>query len=110
MTASYEHLPLADLKPGMVLSDEILDAQGQVLLPKGAILNPATLALLPSHGIEMVAVLSRAAQTPRPERAVIEKRLDKLFRKTDIDEQDDGATTLLRRYITNYRLATEDEE
>ncbi len=110
MTARYEHLALAEVKPGMVLSDEILDAQGQILLPKGAILNPATIALLPSHGIEMVAVMSSAAALPPPpQRAVVLKRLDKLFRKSDIDEHDDGATTLLRRYVTNYRLGEGEE-
>ena len=104
MSAPYEHLALADLTVGMVLSDDILDAQGQVLLPQGARLNAATMALLPAHGIEMVAVLREGTPEPVQDDAAIMARLDHIFRNTDISEADDAATGLLRMYITDYRL------
>lgn len=104
MSAPYEHLALADLAVGMVLSDDILDPQGQVLLPKGATLNGATIALLPSHGVEMVAVLRQGLPEPVQDDAAILARLDRIFRNTDISEADDAATGLLRMYITDYRL------
>ena len=37
MTGNYHQLALADVRPGMVLSDVLLDVQGQVLLPQGAV-------------------------------------------------------------------------
>ena len=46
MSASYQHLALAEVKPGMILSDVLLDKQGQVLLPQGAVLTAATIVLL----------------------------------------------------------------
>lgn len=108
MSAAYQHLALTDVKPGMILSDELLDQQGHVLLPKGAVLNAKTIALLPSHGIDMLAVLcSGGAARAAPEPAVIEQRLAKLFRKNDPDDHADWASVLLRRYISDYRLERE---
>ena len=118
MSAAYQHLALAEVKPGMVLSDELLDRQGQVLLPKGAVLNAQTIALLPGHGIDMLAVLSPDATgsaAPSPDPAVIERRLAHLFRKhaSDdhaIDNIDDWASAILRNYVSHYRLGRGSEE
>ena len=108
MSAAYQHLALTDVKPGMILSDELLDQQGQVLLPKGAVLNAKTIALLPSHGIDMLAVLcSDGATRSTPEPALIERRVARLFRKNDFDDPVDWASGLLRRYILDYRLERE---
>jgi hypothetical protein len=109
MSAAYQHLALTEVKPGMILSDELLDQQGQVLLPKGAVLTANTIALLPSHGIDMLAVLC-GETTPRPDPATVERRLKKLFRKNDPDNHDDWATGILRRYIVDYRLEREIEQ
>ena len=111
MSAAYQHLALAEVRPGMILSDELLDRQGQVLLPAGAVLTAATIALLPGHGIDALAVLRApgdvAQGPPAPHASVIERRLAKLFRKNDIDDNDDWATGILRRYIEDYRLERE---
>ena len=111
MSAAYQHLALTQVKPGMILSDELLDQQGQVLLPKGAVLNAKTIALLPSHGIDMLAVLCTGdGATPAPEPAVIEQRVARLFRKNNPDDQDDWASALLRRYLLDYRLERETKQ
>lgn len=112
MSAAYQHLALTQVKPGMILSDELLDKQGQVLLPKGAMLTAKTIALLPGHGIEMLAVLlPEGAADPEaiPDQSVIERRLAKLFRKhASVDGEVDGwATGILQRYILDYRLERE---
>jgi hypothetical protein len=112
MTAAYQHLAVADVRPGMVLSDEIVDARGQVLLPRGAVLTVATIALLPRHGLDSLAVLRAdldAAAAPAPDLGAIQQRLDHLFRKHDIDDQNDWGTGLLRRYIEDFRLGREIE-
>ena len=110
MSTAYQHLALSDVKPGMILSDELLDQQGQILLPKGAVLTVNTIALLPGHGIEMLAVL-RPQDDADPEAALdpglIERRLAKLFRKNDAPQGDDWAINILQRYISDYRLGRE---
>jgi hypothetical protein len=109
MSAAYQHLALTEVKPGMILSDELLDQQGQVLLPKGAVLSAKTIALLPGHGIDMLAVLRSdgGVAEQRPDASTIERRLHKLFRKNDPDDHDDWATGILRRYMVDYRLERE---
>ncbi len=111
MSATYQHLALTDVRPGMILSDELLDQQGHVLLPAGAVLSAATIALLPNHGIDALAVLcdpaTAQAHPTAPAPDVITQRLAKLFRKNDIDNQDDWATGILRRYIEDFRLERE---
>lgn len=111
MSAAYHHLALADVQPGMVLSDELLDRQGQVLLPKGTVLTAKMLALLPSHHIGVLAVLRSAAENEAagPDPSAREQRLNHLFRANDPDNQDDWATGILRRYIVDYRLEREIE-
>ncbi len=108
MNAAHQHLPLTDITPGMVLSDELLDRQGNVLLPKGAIITEHILSLLPGHGIGILCVLRTDAPPPPPP-AQVEQRLGKLFRKNDVDNNDDWATGILRRYISDYRLEREIE-
>ena len=110
MSAAYQHLALAQVKPGMILSDVLLDRQGQVLLPAGAVLTAKMLALLPGHGIDVLAVLREAGAedaAPVPDPTVVEQRLNHLFRKNDIDDNDDWATGILRRYVSDYRLGRE---
>jgi hypothetical protein len=112
MSAAYQHLALSQVKPGMILSDELLDAQGQVLLPKGAVLSAKTIALLPGHGIEMLAVLrpeGGGEAPPAPDQGAIEARLAALFRKDHGGEAQGCATPLLRQYISDFRLGREAE-
>jgi hypothetical protein len=109
MSAAYQHLALSQVKPGMILSDELLDQQGQVLLPKGAVLTANTIALLPGHGIDMLAVLrpqDASAAAEAPDHAALEARLAKLFRKQE-PRDEDWATAMLRCYVSDYRLGRE---
>ncbi|MFC0131352.1 hypothetical protein CR105_03300 [Massilia eurypsychrophila] len=109
MSSAYQHLALADVRPGMVLSDVLLDQQGQVLLPQGAVLTMAIIALLPRHGIEMLAILcgGAAAAAPAVDCAAVQARLAHLFRGHDAGDDNDGATAALYRYMTDYRLERE---
>jgi hypothetical protein len=105
MSAAYQHLALTEVEPGMILANELLDQQGQVLLPKGAVLTANTIALLPSHGIDMVGVQRPgAAPEPAPDAEAVERRLAHLFRKHDPASESDWATSMLRLYITDFRL------
>jgi hypothetical protein len=109
MTSAYQHLAVADVRPGMVLSDVLLDRQGQVLLPQGAVLTAPIIALLPRHGVEVLAVLRSVAASaaPAPDHAALQARLARLFRKHDSGQDDGSATAILHRYVEDYRLGRE---
>ncbi|WP_026354938.1 hypothetical protein [Massilia niastensis] len=104
MSDAYELLPLAQLKPGMVLSSELLDRNGMVLLAGGAVLAESTIASLARHGIDTVAVLRTPSRQAPVDLAAVQARLDHVFRKNERDNHGDWATGLLRRYIEDYRL------
>ena len=112
MTASYRHLALAQVQAGMVLSDELLDVQGHVLLPQGTVLSEAMLALMPRHGIEMLPIANGAvsADEAAAARGHAQQRLARLFRRHDPDNEQDWATGLLRRFVEDYRLGKEKAE
>ena len=111
MSVAYQHQPLSELRPGMILFDELLDGQGHVLLPHGTVLTAASIAQLLRHGIESVAVqVAGGADEPEADLAAVEQRLAHLFRKNDIDDQNDWATGILRRYVEDYRLKRGVEE
>jgi hypothetical protein len=99
---------LALVQPGMVLSDELLDPQGQVLLRRGAVLSEQAVAALARHGIEMVPVVCTDAPAAlEVDRSAVQARLDRLFRHNDPDNHDDWGTGILRRYVQDFRLGKE---
>lgn len=109
MSSSYQHLALADVQPGMVLSDELLDAHGKVLLPQGTELTAEMLALMPRHGIQALPIM-RGEKDPAAqaaENALQAARIAHLFRLHDPDDGEDWAAASLRRLISNYRLGEE---
>ncbi|UVW28195.1 hypothetical protein [Massilia sp. H6] len=106
MSDTYELVPIAHLFPGMALADVLLDGQGQVLLAQGAILSEATIASLVRHGVSAVPV-ARAVPLASPTGAMVQQRLDHLFRHHERDDHDDWATGLLRAYIEDFRLKRE---
>ncbi|MES2261497.1 MAG: hypothetical protein V4724_23510 [Pseudomonadota bacterium] len=113
MTASYQHLALAQVQAGMILSDELLDVQGHVLLPQGTVLTDAMIALMPRHGIAMLPIALAAGPSEEEQAAGREhhaQRIATLFRKNDPDSDSDWATALLRRFITDFRLGQEAAE
>lgn len=106
---THRLLPLEQVRPGMTLSDVLLDARGQVLLPQGAVLTENMLALMPRHGIEMLSIQAPPL-LPEEQTALQESyrtRLAHLFRKHDPADPDDATTALLFSYVSNYRLHTE---
>ncbi|KQV53820.1 MULTISPECIES: hypothetical protein [unclassified Duganella] len=110
MTATYRHLPLAKAEPGMVLSDELLDTHGQVLLPAGTVLTERMLARLPDHGIESLAVVDDTAPDPAQaaaERAAHLARIEVLFRRHDPANAEDSAANALRALVTEFRVGKE---
>jgi hypothetical protein len=102
MSANYRHIALTDAVPGMVLSDDVQDSYGQMLLPHSTVLTAAMLEALPQHGIGMIAVINEPLSEDEEQaaRALRERRLQRLFRNSN----DEGPAALLRRYITDFQL------
>ncbi|WP_342117219.1 hypothetical protein [Pseudoduganella sp. OTU4001] len=110
MTATYRHLPLAEVQAGMVLSDELLDKQGQVLLPAGTVLTDKMLERMPGHGVESLAVVDDTPADPVQTAAQREAQLERiavLFRRHDPDNGEDWAANSLRKLITDFRVGKE---
>ncbi len=107
MAENYKQLPLNQTQPGMVLSDDLLDRQGNVLLPRGVELTATTLASLERHGIEMLPIESGALSEVDQE-AEFEhhrQRLLRLFRQPQQSATPPtDATCTLQQYVTNFRL------
>jgi hypothetical protein len=110
MTGNYHQLTLAEVRPGMVLSDVLLDVQGHVLLPQGTVLTEAMLALMPRHGIAVLPIIKDEASPEQIEAKLHhhEARIAHLFRKNDADSDNDWATATLRRFVTDFRLGIEE--
>lgn len=105
MTIISKQFGLTEITPGMVLSDDLLDQQGQVLLPKGATLTEQTITSLHRHDVISLRILI-GEQTPEEEaaqRAHFAARLERLFRKPETS----AANILLQRYIYNFRLGVQ---
>ena len=105
MTVLHRQLALADLLPDMVLSDDLLDAQGQILLPKGTVLTQHTIESMGRHEVVSVPIIVGELS---PEEVAVQKqhmelRLTRLFRLSS----DTPADALLQRYIRNFRLGEE---
>jgi hypothetical protein len=107
MSAPYQLTPLAETRPGMVLSDVVRDGKGNVLLAQGIVLTESMLASLGRHGIDLLPILQAVPAPPPPDPAAIRARLDHLFRKHDRDDVGDWATGILRRDVEDYRLQRE---
>ncbi|HTH44092.1 MAG TPA: hypothetical protein VL528_03330 [Oxalicibacterium sp.] len=105
MTVLHRQLALADLRPDMVLSDDLLDPQGQILLPKGTVLTQHAIDAMHRHQVVSVPIvigeLSPEEVAARKQHA--EARLARLFRLSG----DTVADELLRRYVSNFRLGEE---
>ncbi|KGF80587.1 hypothetical protein IA69_17425 [Massilia sp. JS1662] len=107
MSGPFHLTPLAETRPGMVLSDVVRDGKGNVLLAQGIVLTESMLASLARHGIDMLPIL-QAEPAPAPiDPAAIQSRLDHIFRQHDRDDLGDWATGILRRYVEDYRLQRE---
>ncbi len=95
-------LDIDDARPGMILSDSVLDGQGGILVVSGAELTDGLLRSLQRRGIEKLLIVND--QIPEEEIAFEkikqQQRLTKLFRKyagTDTNN-------LLFQCVTTYRL------
>ena len=102
MISRRKQLDLGEALPGMILSDDILDAHGGVLLPRGSSMTEGTLLSLRRRGIDQLFVLNEelSAADLAAESERVQQRLVHLFRKCR--NQDTSASLL--QSIMQYRL------
>ena len=102
MNSASRLLPLNEVLAGMILSNDLLDTHGGLILGQGAIVTEAILLALQRRGIKALSVASEESVPPDRE-AEMERqrqRIAKLFRRCG-DSHDDN---LLLRYVTQHRL------
>lgn len=102
MSIIHKQLALADVEPGMVLSDDLLDSQGHTLLPKGATLTEQTITSLQRHHVDSLRIVAGelTEEEMKQQRAHFQMRIERLFRRLDHSQ----ANGLLYDYISNFRL------
>jgi len=103
MSRHNHQIMLDEASPGMVLSDDLLDAQGNILLPAGTTLSDSSIASLRRREVDLLPILGEEA-SDTDDVATLERhrqRLARLFRK---HTEDDMATEILRIFICNFRL------
>lgn len=102
MNVNGKLLPLNEVLPGMVVSDDLLDARGGLILGQGTGVTEAILLSLQRRGIEVLSIVAeRGLDIDREaEMARQKERLAKLFRRCG----DGAADKMLLQYVTQYRL------
>lgn len=101
MSTLHKQLALSDIAPGMVLSHNLLDTQGQILLPKGAVLTEKTIESMLRHNIVSVRVVTGelTAEEDMLRASHAQHRLAYLFRGTE----EHPTNHLLHQYVSNFR-------
>jgi hypothetical protein len=101
VTSRSTLLPLSALTPGMVLSDDLRDSWGNILLPQGSKLTEVTLEALKRYDINELPIrseeLSEAEQAARS--AQQQQRIGILFRKSG----ENKASDMLMQFVHKFR-------
>lgn len=107
MNPAHRQIGLDSAVAGMILMDNICDAEGNMLLARGMALTRAALLSLRRRNIEYLNVLTvvHSAADMEAAQEFQRQRLAKLFRVAG----DAGANGLLLRHILQYRLDENNE-
>lgn len=105
MSKIHKQMALADVRPDMVLSDAVTDAQGNVLLARDAVLTQGMLDALVRHEIEFLPIQSGeiSMEEEAAIRAHYETRLGRLFRHP----AENAASDMLEQYVRRFRLGAD---
>jgi hypothetical protein len=104
MTAQYQLLPLAQIRPGMRLAEAIRDRLGNVMLPEDLALTEQHLDSLHQRGVASAMIRLDSLPMSAAEREAhvqaIQTRLDHLFHRS----LDDPLNRELKNLIFRYRM------
>lgn len=103
MENRHQYLSMKNIKPGMILADDLMDKLGRILLPAGTSLTAKILKSITQHHILQLSILVNEIegeeQDPGLERQIKIDRLTQLFRHGPIL----SPTNLLQEYLLKYR-------
>ncbi|GBL47484.1 hypothetical protein SFMTTN_3324 [Sulfuriferula multivorans] len=107
MKPVHEQVSLDKAVAGMILVENLSDAEGNMLLPRGAALTESALIILRRRRIKYLHVLTTAYAPAdmKTAHALQHQRLTKLFRADGNTEAND----LLLRHLLQYRLGENHE-
>ena len=105
MAKNFRLVLLEDVVPGMVLSDNLLDRHGKVLLPEGTTLNEKLIDSLQRYEMEMLPVYEEPLTEAQRAARVADRmaRLEVLFRLHDYGEPQGNANEQLLRCLAQLR-------
>lgn len=103
MENRHQYLSIKNIKPGMVLADDLMDKHGRILLPAGTTLTEKTLLSITQHQILQLSIfvneLPGEEHDPALERQKKLDRVAQLFRHGPYL----SPTDLLQEYVLKYR-------
>lgn len=103
MDNRHQYLLLKNIKPGMVLADDLMDKLGRILLPAGTSLTDKILKTITQHHILQLSILVSELPGEEQDHALERQkkidRIQQLFRHGPYEEP----TSILQTYINKYR-------
>nr|WP_315487365.1 hypothetical protein [uncultured Undibacterium sp.] len=105
MSKKHHFIPVSKLRAGMILSENLLDKLGHILLPSGTELTENTIKAMAHHEVHQLAVFSDSIDDDENDNSDIElqqKKIAKLgaiFRHAPVGEP----TDMLKMYVEKYR-------
>ena len=99
----HQYLSIKNIKPGMVLADDLMDKLGRILLPAGTTLTDKILKSITQHHILQLSILVSELpgeeQDQTLERQKKIERLQRIFRHAP----EESPANLLLAYLIKYR-------
>lgn len=103
MDNRHQYLAIKNIKPGMVLADDLMDKLGRILLPAGTALTDKILKSITQHHILQLSILVSELPGEEQDHAHEQQkklgRLEQLFRKGPYE----SPSNILQAYILKYR-------
>ena len=103
MDNRHQYLSIKNIKPGMVLADDLMDKLGRILLPAGTLLTDKILLSITQHHILQLSILVSELPGEEQDQALERQkkidRLQQLFRHGPFE----SPTNILEAYINKYR-------
>ena len=103
MDNRHQYLSIKNIKPGMVLADDLMDKLGRILLPAGTSLTDKILKSIAQHHILQLSILVSELPGEEQDHALERQkkidRLQQLFRHGPYE----SPTNILEAYTHKYR-------
>jgi hypothetical protein len=101
MSKKHHYVPVSKVTAGMILSENLLDKLGHVLLPAGSTLTDHTIKAMAHHNVHQLAIVQTDDEGNDDAESKQKKidRLSHIFKHAPYDDP----TDTLKAYIEKYR-------